>query len=204
MRTKRLSAEQRKLSIIEATIRVVARLNYDRATTALIAKEAEINQATIYKYFKSKQDLQIVMLDYIHHFLDEKHLINPELITKIERTDFLKFFTVRFHSNLKQDARLRACIIKAMVAIDKRISDKVWEIIKEKHTALVRHLEQYFRAHLGEGRFDSYDLEMMAWSFIASDMFFTGLTLMGKSDEVPKEKIYRAIEVMEKVMLQQP
>ena len=68
---KRMTAEERKQSIIDATIRVVSRLNYDRATTALIAKEAGVNEALIYNHFKSKQELQVATIfqpfDQVHH-----------------------------------------------------------------------------------------------------------------------------------------
>ena len=195
---KRLPAAHRKLSIIEATIRVVARLNYDKATIALIAKEAKCNQATIYQHFESKPALQIAMLDYIHHFLDQKHLFNSELTDRIQESDFLQTITIQYHSNLKTDARLRACVLKAMVAIDPKIRDKAWEIVKEKHDSLSRHLERYFRARMGDGH---YDVDMMAWSYFANDMLFTSLALMGRDDEIPKEKIFKSTQHFEKILL---
>ncbi|MCP4751086.1 MAG: TetR/AcrR family transcriptional regulator [Proteobacteria bacterium] len=197
MKKQRLSAEHRRLSIIEATVRVVARLNYDKATTALIAKEAKINQATIYQHYRSKLELQIAMLDYIHHFLDEKHLFNPELTGRVKESDFLQVFTIRYHSNLKKDAQLRACILKAMVAIDRKIRDKAWEIVKEKHEAVCRHLQQHYRAVKGEGQ---YDVEMTAWAFFANDMLFTSLALMGREGEIPREKIYKSVRDFEKTL----
>lgn len=68
----------------------MAKLNYDRATTALIAKEAKINQALIYKHFKSKTDLQIAMLDHIRGIMGENYESNPELAKEVEKTSFFR------------------------------------------------------------------------------------------------------------------
>lgn len=197
MKKKRLTAEQRRLSIIEATIRVVARLNYDRATTALIAKEAGINQALIYKHFDSKQKLQIAMLDHIRQFMTENYESNPALASHSEETSFFRAITVQYHSSLASEARLRACVLKAMVAIDRKIRAKAWEIVKEQHHYLRVSLEQDYRLR-SDG--EAFDGEMMAWWMFASDVLFTGLSVMGKLDAIPREKIIDSVQTTEKIL----
>ncbi len=194
---KRLTAEQRRISIIEATIQVVATLNYDRATTALIAKEAKINQALIYKHFKSKRDLQIAMLDHIRGIMSENYDSNPELAKEVEKSSFYQAITIQYHSQLKSEILLRACVLKAMVAIDRKIRAKAWEIVKENHEFLRASLEEDYRSKTGNAEFDA---EMMAWSAFASDMLFTGLSLMDKIDEISTEKIFDSVRSLERVL----
>jgi len=197
MKKKRLTAEQRRISIIEATIQVVAKLNYDRATTALIAKEAKINQALIYKHFKSKAQLQIAMLDHIRGIMSKNYDSNPELAKEVKKTSFFQAITAQYHSSLKAEVLLRACVVKAMVAIDPKIRAKAWEIVKENHEFLRTSLEQDYRSKAGHAEFDA---EMMAWSVFASDILFTSLSLMGKMDEVSKEKIFESVQYSEKML----
>ena len=44
-------------TFIECAVRVVARDGLDKTTTKLIAKEAGLNEAYIYRCFKNKEDL---------------------------------------------------------------------------------------------------------------------------------------------------
>ncbi len=197
MKKKRLTAEQRKLSIIEATIRVVARLNYDRATTALIAKEAKINQALIYNHFESKQALQLSMLDHIRQVMSEIYDANPALARQTQESSFLQAITIQFHSSLLAEKQLWSCVLKAMVAIDEKIRAKAWEIVLETHEFIRTYLEHDYKA-----KFDGIDsdFEMMSWSVFANNLLFTSLSLMGKVDHIPKEKIYKSVQDFERMI----
>lgn len=61
----RLPAKQREQQILRTAIRVFARSNYRVAGIAEIAAEAGIAEPTIYKYFPSKKDLFIRILERI-------------------------------------------------------------------------------------------------------------------------------------------
>lgn len=54
---KRLNKEQRKKQIIEAATLVFTEKGYVATTTASIAKEADISEVTLFRYFNSKQDI---------------------------------------------------------------------------------------------------------------------------------------------------
>ncbi|MBT4266057.1 MAG: TetR/AcrR family transcriptional regulator [Deltaproteobacteria bacterium] len=198
MKKKRLTAEQRKLSIIEATIKVVARLNYDRATTALIAKEAKINQALIYNHFESKQALQLSMLDHIRQTMSDNYETNPALSRRTQESSFLWAITVQFHSNLTAEEQQRSCVLKAMVAIDENIRKKAWEIVREDQEYIRTCLEQDYKTKFKDVQ---SDFEMMSWSVFAYNLLFTSLSIMGQADHIPKEKIYKSVQDFEKLIL---
>lgn len=62
---KRLPAEKRRKQILRCAVKVFARSNYQKTRVADIAAEADISEATIYKYFPSKKSIFIEILQYM-------------------------------------------------------------------------------------------------------------------------------------------
>lgn len=62
-RRQRLSAPQRRESIVEAATRVFARGSYGGTTTAQIAREADANESLLYRHFGSKRELYLACID---------------------------------------------------------------------------------------------------------------------------------------------
>jgi TetR/AcrR family transcriptional regulator len=61
----RVSAQQRELQILHAATVVFARSNYRQASVAEIAREVGVTEPAIYRYFPSKKDLFIRILERI-------------------------------------------------------------------------------------------------------------------------------------------
>ena len=61
--TRRLPAEQRRTAIVRAALRVFSSTSYVGATTADIAREAEVSEPVLYRHFASKRDLWLACLD---------------------------------------------------------------------------------------------------------------------------------------------
>lgn len=57
MAATRMPANERKVLMLEAAIRVFARVGYAAATTDLIAREAGVSQAYVVRFFRSKETL---------------------------------------------------------------------------------------------------------------------------------------------------
>jgi len=194
MKRKRLTAEERKLSILEATMRVVSRLNYDSATIALIAKEAKINQALIYTHYKSKLELLLAMLDYIGLSLLERYAANPlSNETTGEMTSF-QAFSQLYHNNRDEEGRFRSCVVKAMVSIDPRIREKAWEMIQLEIDFIRKGLDSDMKRGCYE---DEFDTDIASWWIVANDLLFSTLYIMGKTDAIPKERVFESIRYTE-------
>jgi AcrR family transcriptional regulator len=58
-----LPAEQRRTAIVRAALRVFSSTSYVGATTADIAREAEVSEPVLYRHFASKRDLWLACLD---------------------------------------------------------------------------------------------------------------------------------------------
>lgn len=62
-RSPRMSAAERRASILEAAMLVFSRGSYASATTAAIAREAGITEPVLYHHFKGKADMYSACLD---------------------------------------------------------------------------------------------------------------------------------------------
>ncbi|MHB8894534.1 MAG: TetR/AcrR family transcriptional regulator [Candidatus Geothermincolia bacterium] len=59
--------------LILSSINVFARTNYEKATTALLAREAGMAEGTLYKYFPSKKELFLACCRFVEEQLLERY-----------------------------------------------------------------------------------------------------------------------------------
>jgi AcrR family transcriptional regulator len=62
-RSRRLTADERRRTIVQAALRVFAAGSYAGSTTAEIAREAGVSEPLLYRHFPSKRDLWAACLD---------------------------------------------------------------------------------------------------------------------------------------------
>ena len=195
MARQRMNAADRKQSIIEATIRVVARTNYDRATTTLIAKEAKINEALIYHYFESKQELQIEMLNTIRETM-LSIMDNAKLFEKKSKS-VMWSIARQYQKAIRFDVNILSCIMKAAVYDDKKISEKAWEIIKANIDFIAGLLESAKEnGHIGKG----HNIGIISWLIMSFGVFVSFLTIIGRPDEIPEEGLTEAVKWIESIL----
>lgn len=134
MSNKRMTAVERRQSLIDATINVVARLNYDQATTALIAKAAGVNEAMIYHHFSSKSELQLATLDYLIDYRLKIYRENPVFRPEHSHKSIIRELTAQYVKRIQSpEVNMFACILKAMFAIDPQIREKGLECCMAFH-----------------------------------------------------------------------
>jgi AcrR family transcriptional regulator len=63
LQKQRLSAGARRQAVLDTACRVFSKSSYRGATTAEIAREAEISEPILYRHFGSKRDLYLACLD---------------------------------------------------------------------------------------------------------------------------------------------
>jgi AcrR family transcriptional regulator len=62
-RPRRLTADERRRTVVQAALRVFASGSYAGSTTAEIAREAGVSEPLLYRHFPSKRDLWAACLD---------------------------------------------------------------------------------------------------------------------------------------------
>ncbi len=70
--TARMSGEERRLSILQASIPVFAKKGFEGTTTKEIAEASNVSEALLYRHFKSKDELYTAIQDMI---CDSKDMI---------------------------------------------------------------------------------------------------------------------------------
>lgn len=191
----RMNAGDRRRAILEAALRVIARTNYSKATTAAIAKEAGINEALIYHHFESKKVLLLALLDMIKDDI-------TAILTSVEIPDdpSLTAFRVvgkHYQNVVEEDPDGIKAFIKATVVDDQEVKDKVWEILESFHGMVKTRIEEARDA----GMLPPFvDTEMAAWMSLAWANFISLTRVLGKGDRIPDERIDQWVERMEGMM----
>jgi AcrR family transcriptional regulator len=192
-----MTAEERKQSLIEATIRVVARLNYDRATTALIAKEAGINEALIYSHFKSKTELQIATLDYLLDYRLGLYKSNPVFNEENRHKNIFKALNAQYLQMIQSpEVNMFACILKAMFALEPQIREKGIECCM----AFFEFNKQNLILDKKRGFFnDQYDPEIIAWELLGKIMVVSTLAVNDRLEMYGIQNIKKSIDYFEEM-----
>ncbi len=96
-----MTQDEMKLALLNSAIRVIARDGLDKATTGVIAAEANLNEAYIYRLFDSKEELfkevftalDNELVSKILHYLPVMYMNTPDFET---RCHMLFFFCLGF------------------------------------------------------------------------------------------------------------
>ncbi len=141
-----LSAEERRLQILHAAIKVFARSNYRVAGTADIAREAGIAEPTIYKYFPSKKDLFVRILNRIgNRILEIWQPIaaeEPDAMSVLRRIGSIYLESLRTHSD---DLKIQ---FQALAESD---DPEIGRQLRQNHEAYVRFFTKLIERGKREG-----------------------------------------------------
>lgn len=195
MAGKRLTAEERRQSLIDATIEVVARLNYDQATTALIAKAAGVNEALIYRHFSSKTELQLATLDYLIDYRLQIYRENPVFQPKNQHKSVIRELTAQYLQRIQSpEVNMFACILKAMFAIDLQIREKGVECCMAFHEF---NKENLFLDQTRGFIDPAFDPEVIAWEMLGKIMLVSTLAVNNRLDAFGIENIKKSMAYFE-------
>ncbi len=68
---RRLSAQDRRIAILEAALKVFSERGFNEASLDDVAAQGGISKALIYEHFASKRELQLALLDtFVHELID--------------------------------------------------------------------------------------------------------------------------------------
>ncbi len=152
----RMSAEQRKLLILEAALDVFAHKGFSGARTKEIASEAGVSETILFRHFKNKDNLYAEALQYLfaHHPVGEE--MEPVMRAGDDRQ---VLYTIARH-------------IMEHVGRDKRIVRLTFfSSLEGLHTAEnvrtpIRILEDYFAKRMQEGALRAKDPHLAARFFL--------------------------------------
>jgi AcrR family transcriptional regulator len=165
----RLPAAERRQAILEAALRVFSEGSYAGATTAQIAREAEVSEPVLYRHFASKKELYFACLDEAWARLKEAFAavveeVGPELApVAIARTGL----GIRAVRVLPPNLWLSGIVESSE---DEEIRERVRAHMREVHDHIADTLRK--AQELGAVPADR-DPEAEAWIFLAGGLLVT-------------------------------
>ena len=185
----------RKTQIIRAAVKRFARHGLTKTTLDEIARDLRIGKATIYHYFKSKDELFFETINYDSNLIlnDIKTIFNDESLPLKER--FAEYFI--YKENIYENYKLIYDLM-ANLLNDGGLETEV-EILKK----LLKQEEDVLRIALGSiyaGRSDNMNptlpsfFVMASWGMLFSDMF-NKITSPGRELHT-KDFLIKSLETM--------
>ena len=184
-----LSAEERRLQILHAAIKVFARSNYRVAGTADIAHEAGIAEPTIYKYFPSKKDLFVRILNRIgNRILEIWQPIaaeEPDAMSVLRRIGSIYLESLRTHSD---DLKIQ---FQALAESD---DPEIGRQLRQNHEAYVRFFTKLIERGKREGviRADA-DPYAAGWFLNGFGFTLTLVNLLHFDQKVGEQRVEKMI-----------
>jgi len=138
--------EKRKTQILEAAIQVFSKKGFEGSTTKEIAKKAKVSEGTIFRYFTTKKDILVQMLNILvdqtlFDFIEQiergvdaeeaiKSLLKLHYRFIVNNYDLLKIllFEVQFHKELKE--KFYNNVISSIYEVTARVIKEVTPDIK--------------------------------------------------------------------------
>ena len=143
--TKKKTKKQE--AIVEAAIKLFAEKGYANTSTAEIAKVAEVSEGTIFKHYRTKDNLLLsVMLPFIkENFPSLAQEVLKETLTEQTRTfeEFLKGFLRNRADFIKANKEIFQVVFKELIYRDDFKNELVPYIVKQAPSILINVINEF-------------------------------------------------------------
>ena len=164
MTKKKDIKERREEQIYKAALKIFSKYGYYRADMDLIAQKAKIGKGTVYRYFESKKNLFISLVEWGLNQLKDEILTNIEGIDdEVERINTALEVYFNFYKNHKGFYRV-------LIYEKYNFMDEIARKFKEKYFAHLHIIENVFQTGIEKGIFKNIDTRS------------TAIALMGMTD----------------------
>ncbi len=182
---KRLTAAERRPQIMRAAVRALARSNYRTTSIAEIAAEAGITEPAVYRYFNTKKELFIAILEDVGaRVLDlwesvlEESDSSLEALTKISADYYERAMTKR--GELK-------VLFQALAEVD---DQDIRSALRNQFSGYVSLLEQIILRTQKEGIIRrNLDARAAAWGFLSVGFTLNLVGLLHLEEEVSRDRL---------------
>lgn len=178
----RQGRENRLNDIILSSIETFSRTNYEKATTALLAKEAGVAEGTLYKYFPSKKELFLACCRYIEEQLIARYdAIYRECSNR--PLEYLKRVSASYLEFVRDNPSMRKFLA---FVLNNTFDEDFRRELEDFMNLNIRATEQMLRKgqEMGEIRGD-LDPHVVAWFYVGA--YFTIILMVEMEVEVFKE-----------------
>ena len=177
---------ERYNQIILSSIDVFSRTNYEKATTAVLAKEAGIAEGTLYKHFSSKKELFLECFRYIAGQLISRYneIYNSNREHPLES---LKGVAQSYLDFVKENPGIRKFLAFVLNnTFDQDFADEMEEFLNLN----IRATEGLFEMAMKEGdlKKKNIDPHIMAWFFVGG--YFTLILMTEMEEDIVRDPMF--------------
>jgi AcrR family transcriptional regulator len=170
------AVDETRQRILQAAAKVISQKGYARATTRLIAQEADVNEVTLFRHFGSKQNLLTALVQDFDKVSALTDAMKMQFTGELQH-DLLKMGNVFFQAIMARHEAIRLLLCESTEFPDLR------DALAKNPRHLRQMLAEYLEERVAEGRVRNLQTEVMAQMFWG--MFFT----YGISVQILKEEI---------------
>jgi AcrR family transcriptional regulator len=171
----RLTAQDRRLQLIHAAMRLFAVQGFDGTTTREIAEAAGVNEAIIFRHFSSKEDLYWAVVSSRIKASGRKQKLRELLASGREEREVLAACAEAWLRRTRKDTALTRLLFFSALR-NRRLSDAFFRTYIVESFDL---LAEYFRKTANRGRFRNVDplvaargfLGMLAYHNLVQELF---------------------------------
>lgn len=170
--------DKTKQKILNAAIRVFASEGYGGATTRKIAEVAEVNEVTLFRKFKSKENILRAVITINRNDI----LKTLDSVLRMEKDDDIETCLHALGMGIMKIMRDRINIMVILIA-EGRKNPEIAAILESVIQIIVARISEYFEFQMENGKMRSTD------SRTAALVFLSYLSYMSQLNGVISEKI---------------
>lgn len=173
-----MSFSEREALILEAAGRLFSERGFVGTTTRAIALESGVNEALLFRHFKTKEDLYTALLQVKLEDFDAQ--VGPELRKTLElplAEGLFQISQIIVHKHRENLWFLRVMLFAALE------SHQLGQLFFKQRLPLLEFLEDFFRQKISKGEAKSSDPAVLARAFIAMIHHYILITLVFKAKD---------------------
>ncbi len=169
METERISRKEREYlahreEILSAAEKVFAAKGFFPTTMSDIARQAEFGTGTLYKYFKSKEELYFTLID--EKVEEINRLVNKELSERNSAVERIKKVLRLQFEFIEQNRDFFRIYISERSRFEWTVKDNLGKGLHEKMVSYIDILSEVIRQGIKKGEFRSMDPRDLAHAFV--------------------------------------
>jgi AcrR family transcriptional regulator len=190
MARRRLPAEERRKQILKSAVRVFARSNYRAAKVADIAAEADVSEALLYKFFRSKQ---AIFLEVLQHMSERVVASWQEEVDREEDAlQALRNMGITYYRRMKKHPEELRVQFQAISEIADR---EIVQRLREDHENYVRFITKVIRKGMRQGSVrKDLDVEMLGFLFDGGGILMNMMKLLSFERKFNEKLVLRLMD----------
>lgn len=159
---------KRQWDILDAATKIFAQKGYEGGRTSDIAKEANIAEGTIFRYFKTKKDLLVgLLMPLVIKFFRPLMFKSVEKIMDNEKDDSIDVVLKNLMMDRMSLIKRNAPLVKTVLIESIYHPELLDPLQKEIAPQLIPIIDKFFKQNIEKGNFRDIDPRLMTRSLIS-------------------------------------